>query len=134
MKTKTKIILGVIILLLAILAFFGIRLLISVQEYQTAVANIVFEHVDASDIPDGVYFGEYDAQLVVASVEVTIENEAITDIRILEHRNGRGADAEGIVKEMIAQQRIDVDAIAGATNSSTVIKKAVDNALSSAKR
>lgn len=32
-------------------------------------------------------------------------------------------------KEIIEEQKIDVDTISGATNSSTVIKKAVENAL-----
>jgi hypothetical protein len=52
-------------------------------------------------------------------------------IDILEHRNERGKAAEAITNKIIEEQKINVDTIAGATNSSTVIKKAVENALKS---
>jgi uncharacterized protein with FMN-binding domain len=51
----------------------------------------------------------------------------------LEHRHERGKTAEVITDSIIDEQKIDVDAISGATNSSTVIKKAVENALKSRK-
>ena len=54
---------------------------------------------------------------------------AITGIRILEHKNDRGGPAEAVVEAIVDQQRIGVDAVTGATNSSTVLKKAVENAL-----
>ena len=40
-----------------------------------------------------------------------------------------GQPAEAVVEKIISEQRIDVDAVTGATNSSTVLKKAVENAL-----
>ena len=132
MKKRNKVIIAIVILFLVITAFFGVRFLLSVREYQNAVANTTFIHMDASGIPDGAYVGEFDASLIYAKVEVFVENETIADIKILEHRNGRGASAERIVEDIVAQQKLDVDAITGATNSCTVIKKAVDNALSSA--
>ena len=39
---------------------------------------------------------------------------------------------EAIPGEIVAQQRIGVDAVSGATDSSTVIQKAVENALTGA--
>jgi uncharacterized protein with FMN-binding domain len=54
---------------------------------------------------------------------------AIAGIAILEHRKDRGRPAEKVADDIVDQQIIDVDAISGATNSSTVIKKAVENAL-----
>lgn len=47
----------------------------------------------------------------------------------MEHRHERGKAAEVVIEKIIKEQKIDVDAISGATNSSTVIKKAVENAL-----
>jgi len=132
MKPRTKIILALVALLLLIAAFFGVRFLRSFEAYRSAVTDTIFEHTDASGIPDGTYVGEYDANFVYAKVEVTVENEAIAGIALLTHRHGRGAEAEVIIEAMVAEQRIDVDAITGATHSCTVIKKAVDNALSSA--
>ena len=133
MKPRKKVILAIVALFLVIAAVIVVRFLPSYLEYQNAVAHMTLSHTDASNIPDGVYVGECDVSLIYAKVEVHVENNAITDIRILEHRNGRGASAEKIAGEMVAQQRLDVDAVAGATNSSIVIKKAVDNALSGAR-
>ena len=66
-------------------------------------------------------------------MEVTVQNGEITNINILEHRHERGKTAEVITDCIVDEQKIDVDAISGATNSSTVIKKAVENALKSRK-
>ena len=70
---------------------------------------------------------------IYAKVEVTVQNGKITNINILEHRHERGKTAEVIADSIVDEQKIDVDAISGATNSSTVIKKAVENALKSRK-
>lgn len=64
-------------------------------------------------------------------MEVTVQNGEITNINILEHRNERGIAADAITNKIVDEQKIDVDAISGATNSSTIIKKAVENALKS---
>ena len=68
---------------------------------------------------------------IYAKVEVTVQNGEITDIIILEHRHEHGKAAETVINEIVDEQRIDVDAVSGATNSSIVIKKAVENALKS---
>ena len=60
---------------------------------------------------------------------MTVRNGVITSIDILEHKNQRGKPAEVVTDRIIEEQKIDVDAISGATNSSTVIKKAVENAI-----
>ncbi len=68
-------------------------------------------------------FGEYDVDFIYAKVEVTIQNGRITTIHILEHRQERGKAAEVIADKIVDEQKIEVDAISGATNSNTVIKK-----------
>lgn len=100
-----------------------------VSDYQRAVRETVIEEIDLSQVSDGTYAGEYDVGFVSARVEVTVAGGAITDIRILEHKNDRGGPAEAVIGVMVDQQKIGVDAITGATNSSTVLKKAVENAL-----
>lgn len=103
-----------------------------VADYQRAVREIVIEEVSARGLPDGSYVGECDVGLIRARVEVTVRGGAIADIEILEHKNGRGQPAERVVEDILSQQRIDVDGISGATNSSTVLKKAVEEALEGA--
>jgi uncharacterized protein with FMN-binding domain len=132
MNKKKMIITGAIALAILIVLGFLTNYLVSVNRYKDAVTHITFDHADASNVPDGSYIGECDVQFIYAKVEVQVEDGKITGIQLLEHKNERGKAAEGIEKEIAARQKIDVDVIAGATNSSQVIKKAVDNALSKA--
>ena len=127
--SKKKIILFVIMLLLLVGFVWGIIYLKSVADYKQDVKETTFEEINISDISDGVYIGEYDVNFIYAKVEVTVQNGEITNINILEHRHDRGKAAEAISNKIVDEQKIDVDAISGATNSSTVIKKAVENAL-----
>ncbi len=131
--SKKKTVLFVIMFLLLVGFVLGIRYLKSVTDYRQAVRETTFEDINISDIPDGVYVGEYDVDFIYAKVEVTVQNGEITNINILEHRHERGKTAEVITDSIVDEQKIDVDAISGATNSSTVIKKAVENALKSRK-
>ena len=131
--SKKKTVLFVIAFLLFVGFVFGILYLKSVADYRQAVRETTFEDINISDIPDGVYVGEYDVDFIYAKVEVTVQNGEITNINILEHRHERGKTAEVIADSIVDEQKIDVDAISGATNSSTVIKKAVENALKSRK-
>lgn len=131
--SKKKTVLFVIVFLLFVGFVWGILYLKSVADYKKAVKETTFEDIHISDIPDGVYVGEYDVDFIYAKVEVTVQNGEITNINILEHRNERGKTAEVIADSIVDEQKIDVDAISGATNSSTVIKKAVENALKSRK-
>ncbi len=52
---------------------------------------------------------------VYAKVEVTVQNGVITNIDILEHKNGRGSNAEVVVDRIVEEQKIEVDAGSGAT-------------------
>ena len=131
--SKKKVVLFAVMLLLLIGLVWGIIYLKSVADYKQAVKETTFEEINISDISDGVYIGEYDVDFIYAKVEVTVQNGEITNINILEHRHERGKTAEVITDSIVDEQKIDVDAISGATNSSTVIKKAVENALKSRK-
>lgn len=85
-----------------------------------------------AQIADGVYQGECSNGLVKAVVTVTIQNHAIVQVQLLQHRNGMGAPAEAITALVETAQTLDVDVVAGATASSLTILKAIENALISA--
>ena len=127
--SKKKIISVIILLLLLIGLICGAVYLKKVADYKRAVGETTIGEIDIADVSDGIYIGEYDVNFIYAKVEVTVEDGEIVSINILEHRHERGKAAEKIIEKIIEEQKIDVDAISGATNSSTVIKKAVENAL-----
>ncbi len=127
--SKKKIISVIILLLLLIGLICGAVYLKNVADYKRAVGETTFDEIDIADVSDGIYIGEYDVNFIYAKVEVTVEDGEIVSINILEHRHERGKAAEKVIEKIIEEQKIDVDAVSGATNSSTVIKKAVENAL-----
>lgn len=135
MKTsRKKIILFAVIFIFVVGFILGAVYLKNVADYKQAVKETTFDEINISDVSDGIYIGEYDVHLIYAKVEVSVQNGKIKDIGILEHRHERGKTAEAIINAIVEEQRVDVDAISGATNSSTVIKKAVENALKSGMR
>lgn len=81
-----------------------------------------------TDLEDGDYIGECSTDLVSAKVLVKVVDGKINTIEILEHDSGLGKPAEKIVLDIVKMQSLDVDCISGATLSSTVIKKAIENA------
>ena len=127
--SKKKIISFIILLLLLIGLICGAVYLKNVADYKRAIGETTFDEIDIADVSDGTYIGEYDVNFIYAKVEVTVEDWEIVSINILEHRHERGKAAEKVIEKIIEEQKIDVDAVSGATNSSTVIKKAVENAL-----
>lgn len=127
--SKMKIILFIILFLFLVGFVWGAVYLKNVADYKQTVKETTFNEINVADISDGIYIGEYDVNFIYAKVEVTVENGKIININILKHRHERGKAAETVIDKIIDEQKIDVDAISSATNSSTVIKKAVENAL-----
>ena len=107
----------------------GVRFREILQRYRASVEALRIQDVDLSKVPDGVYVGSQDAVLVAAEVRVTVEGGAIRRIEILRHENGRGKPAEGVLDRVMAAQSLRVDAVSGATSSSKVLLKALENAL-----
>ncbi|MEA4971547.1 hypothetical protein SDC9_162233 [bioreactor metagenome] len=101
----------------------------SLNKYQQKIAAISFSNPQISAIADGEYIGECNVGYIYAKVEVSVSNGVINNIELLDHHNERGEAGEGVIAKILAEQRIDVDAVASATNSSKVIKKAVENAI-----
>jgi len=108
----------------------AINYLKRISNYKEKVNNIVIEEVNLDNKKDGKYIGEFDADVISAKVEVEIKNKKISNINIIEHKNGRGTPAEVIPKKVVDAQSLKVDVVSGATNSSKVILKAIENALS----
>lgn len=89
------------------------------------------EEVDLQHVESGLYTGTHTAGLVKVVSEVTVQEREITRVRIEEHDNMRGGKAETITGDVILAQSLQVDAVSGATISSMVILKSIENALRS---
>ena len=85
---------------------------------------------------DGVYEGTGKGNNGDIKVEVTVKDGNIVSVVLKEHAETEGiyeAAEKGVVKDIIASQSAEVDAVSGATNTSNGIKEAVANALEGAK-
>ncbi len=115
-----------IFLCLSVHMIFGF---VSLGQYKEAIRAIQLDEIQIGTIADGDYVGEYDAGYVYARVSVKVADGQIQSVDLLEHRTERGQSAEVIPEQIVEQQKIAVDAVSGATNSSLVIEKAVCNAV-----
>lgn len=129
MNRRNKAVLIVVSVLLVIGLFAGGLYLKSIGDYKAKVAALTFDEIDLSKIDDGIYEGQCDTGVVRARVRVTVRDHQMESIELLEHENGRGTPAEAILDQMVRTQTTAVDAVSGATSSSKVIRKAVENAL-----
>ena len=133
MKTKKKILIVVAAVLLIGLAI-GAKFMLDVQSYQNQIASMQISEIDLSAVPDGTYEGSYDADLIKVKVLVDVKDHKITNIDLVQHENGKGAPGEAVIPEVIESQSLEVDAVSGATNSSKVILKSIELAITSAKK
>lgn len=129
MISGKSIIITLVSLGIVIGVFFGARYFIYLQNYKNIIKNINIKKVDMSRVSNGTYLGSFDALEVGADVKVTVDNHKITEIKIIHHKNVRGKRAEIIPERVVSAQSLQVDTVSGATNSSKVILKAIDNAL-----
>lgn len=85
-------------------------------------------------IPDGKYKGEGNGKGGKIVVEVTIKDDTITDIKVLEKNETPGYDnaMETLTKDIIATNSLDVDVVSGCTLTSNGFLEAVKAALKSA--
>ena len=128
MKKNKKVLLIILAVILVVGGAFAAKYFSDLSSYRQAVEEIAIGDVDLSTIPDGTYSGSHEAVWVGATVEVTVKDHRITEIK-LDHRHGQGEAAEVITDHVIEEQSLQVDLISGVTSSSKVILKAIEKAL-----
>lgn len=134
MEKKTRLKRRILIMAVIMIAVAGVVLaaktaLSKMESNLEELMQLDVTDVDLKSISDGTYTGEYSALPVSAKVSVSIKDHHITKIDLLEHNNGQGAGAEVIPLIVVEKQTLQIDTISGATYSSKVILKAIEDAL-----
>lgn len=133
MKRRWRMAIAVVIVLIVIIAALsGTKANIEVS--LAKLTDTTIPDMDMSNIGDGTYNGSYKVFPVAAEVKVTVQDHRITAIELVKHSNGQGAAAEVIPDRVVETQSLQVDTVSGATYSSKVILKAIENALKSANK
>jgi len=125
-KHKVWIIIGSIVFIIAVVA---VVLFPSVEESLNHLASEKIQDINLSEISDGIYEGSCNVFPVSVKVEVAVKNHTITNINLVEHKNGKGYAAEVLPGKVVEAQSLEVDTVSGATYSSKAILKAIKNAL-----
>lgn len=112
-----------------IVIFLGAVLLFASCKLPADISGISVRTPDLSRVADGTWRGEWETSLIKAQVAVVVEKGRIEKIVLERHEHGRGGAAASILDRVIKEQRLEVDAVAGATGSSKVILKAIEQAL-----
>jgi len=118
----------IIVILFAVLGFI-VYMGIKINKESKLFDSIIIKDIDLKKVKDGEYIGKCYLDPKRAKVRVTIKNGNIIKIDLIEHRHGPGYGADEITEIIIRAQKVKVEAISGATKSSIVIKKAVEDAL-----
>lgn len=128
MRKRTKILfaIGITIVLLVLS---GMLVYNHLGNNLEALTKVTFSSLSLTDAKDGTFNGSYSAFPVSAEVEVTLDDHQIVSIDLIKHVTGQGQAAESIPGEVVAAQSIQVDTVSGATYSSVVILKAIEDAL-----
>lgn len=126
-------VLKVVLVILVVLIAAGYCAYLYIDNNQRRFVRAAVPDVDLSKVADGTYPGSCDVFPVSVEVRVTVKGHRIAGIELVKHRNGQGTPAEAIPARIVEAQSLKVDAVSGATLSSKVILKAVQNALNPAK-
>ncbi|AKI97689.1 FMN-binding protein [Kosmotoga pacifica] len=128
-----KLVKRVVIVFIVTFVLFGIfvasKMFLEISRVRKEAAAIEFSELELSKLEDGDYYGSYSLGLISAKVRVSVSNGKIDNIEIVEHITGKGKKAEDIVEAVIDEQSVMVDTISGATYSSKIILKAIENAV-----
>lgn len=128
MSKKKKILLWILGVL--VLIFLAVQVAVKqIESNLDALKDLEIAEIDLEKTEDGLYSGSYSAFPVEAEVQIQLENHKIVAIDLIEHKHGQGANAEILPEIVVQAQSLDVDLVAGATYSSKVILKAIEDGL-----
>ena len=124
-------------IVLCTLILLGVGISLAFRQVESNLLNLIALPVLQAmplSLADGTYEGSYSTFPIKVRVQVHVLDQRIQAISLFEHRNGQGEAAEAILKTIVANQSLAIDTVSGATYSSIVILKAVEQALAKAER
>ena len=124
---KGIVVAGVILVLVIVLRPFVLDF-VELLNFNREIEAIEIQNVRFVEIEDGVYEGSHQVGSISASVRISFTDGEM-ELLDIEHEHERGYNAEEIVERVIEERSLRVDAVTGATDSSRVILKAIENAI-----
>jgi uncharacterized protein with FMN-binding domain len=106
------------------------------------LAALTVSEVDLSKVGDGVYHGSYSLSIPAGSLvgmptavlDVTVARNRFTGIQITTPEESTVSNADmkigALVEKILAEQKLNVDVVGGASYTKKAVQKAVENAFS----
>ena len=114
--------------LVAAAAVFGARFTASQSRFEAIIAETAPKGAALVSLADGTRRATVREGEVSATVEVTVNGGSITGLRLVDGRNVDPSVAEAVFSAVRDARSSSVDAVAGATASSNVLLRAVEEA------
>ena len=92
--------------------------------------ELVIRDVDLQNIADGVYEGSFKGGRFSNSLEVTVRDHTIVDIKRLKSSMSQEDVRQKIYARVMEKQSLQIDTVSGATVTTLTTLKAIENALS----
>lgn len=95
------------------------------------VKRVELKGLDLSGVPDGTYKGHFDGARWTNTLEVTVANEMITDIKVVNPPLYVDDNfSRKLINGVIERQSSDIDIVSGASVTTKAMLKAIENAVS----
>ena len=98
----------------------------------SVVKNMPINNVDLGSVSDGTYTGAFKVGRWSSKVEVTVKDHKITDIKMVSADPTVTSVSQDSVSKVIADQKLDIDIVSGATVTTKALLKSIENALAKA--
>ncbi|MFN8208397.1 MAG: FMN-binding protein [Bacteroidales bacterium] len=99
---------------------------------ESMMSPVTIAKIDMSQVNDGDWTGEYTDKKSgsMAQVMISVRDHRIIQIKVTDRKcTPIGKKGEYVIVQVIKEQSLQVDGISGATLTSTITLKAIENAL-----
>lgn len=116
----------VVLVILLIFLLLGAYMIFDLRR---TTAEIKIQDIAFTTIKDDTYEGEEEMGPIHVITKSHFKNGKIEKIDLVKHTNGLGGAREEVINNVIEKQSLNVDTISGATTSSKIILKSIENAI-----
>jgi uncharacterized protein with FMN-binding domain len=131
MGVKMKVFPRIILVVVAVIVLAAAGGIFYITRGLNTGAKVEINNVDLAMVEDGIYDGKYSSGRWTNELNVIVKEHKITDIKVIKDVTfSNAASAQQLFDKVIEKQKVDVDAVSGATVTSKAYQKSIENALS----
>lgn len=127
MRLVNTVLKSLLITFVILIVLFALVIGVYPRMLKAGADKLVLAPLNLTSLADGTYRGSARVLHVAASLSVVVQDHRITDVSYVEKPSG--AEVPKLAAEVVTAQSLSVDAVSGATISTKVTLKAIDNAL-----